>query len=105
MGKKRLFYKAIIWNVFGFVMMSVLSYLWFGGWIQSLSFSLIAVIISIFTYILYELLWNKFIKRDKWKNFLGIVVLGLLKCNFSYAENITLIKCKDVGVKQKFIFD
>ena len=56
MGKKRLFYKAIIWNVFGFVMMSVLSYLWFGGWIQSLSFSLIAVIISIFTYILYELL-------------------------------------------------
>ncbi|MDC1178343.1 DUF2061 domain-containing protein [Candidatus Pelagibacter sp.] len=65
MGKKRLFYKAIIWNVFGFVMMSVLSYLWFGGWIQSLSFSLIAVIISIFTYILYEILWNKFIKRDK----------------------------------------
>ena len=65
MGKKILFYKAIIWNVFGFVMMSVLSYLWFGGWIQSLSFSLIAVIISIFTYILYELLWNKFIKRDK----------------------------------------
>ena len=65
MGKKRLFYKAIIWNVFGFVMMSVLSYLWFGGWIQSLSFSLIAVIISIFTYILYELLWNIFIKRDK----------------------------------------
>ena len=65
MGKKRLFYKAIIWNVFGFVMMSVLSYLWFGGWIQSLSFSLIAVIISIFTYILYELIWNIFIKRDK----------------------------------------
>ena len=65
MGKKRLFYKAIIWNVFGFVMMSVLSYLWFGGWIQSLSFSLIALIISIFTYILYEILWNKFIKRDK----------------------------------------
>ena len=65
MGKKRLFYKAIIWNVFGFVMMSVLSYLWFGGWIQSLSFSLITVIISIFTYILYEILWNKFIKRDK----------------------------------------
>ena len=63
MGKKRLFYKAIIWNVFGFVMMSVLSYLWFGGWIQSLSFSLIAVIISIFTYILYELVWNRFIKK------------------------------------------
>ena len=39
------------------------------------------------------------------KKLLGIVVLGLLKCNFSYAENITLIKCKDVSVKQKFIFD
>ena len=65
MSKKRLFYKSIIWNVFGFVMMSVLSYLWFGSLIQSLSFSLIAVIISIFTYILYELLWNKFIKSIK----------------------------------------
>ena len=28
------------------------------------------------------------------------MVLGLLKCNFSYAENITLIKCKDVGDKK-----
>ena len=65
MSKKILFYKAIIWNIFGFIMMSLLSYLWFGSWIQSLSFSLIAVIISIFTYILYELLWNKFIKSIK----------------------------------------
>ena len=65
MSKKILFYKAIIWNIFGFIMMSALSYLWFGGWIQSLSFSLIAVIISIFTYILYELVWNKFIKKNE----------------------------------------
>ena len=65
MSKKILFYKATIWNVFGFIMMSVLSYLWFGSWIQSLSFSLIAVIISIFTYILYELVWNKFIKKNE----------------------------------------
>ena len=63
MSKKILFYKAIIWNIFGFIMMSVLSYLWFGSWIRSLSFSLIAVIISIFTYILYELVWNKLIKK------------------------------------------
>ena len=34
------------------------------------------------------------------KKLLGIVVLGLLWCNFSYAENITLIKCKDVGDKK-----
>jgi len=65
MSKKILFYKAIIWNIFGFIMMSVLSYLWFDSWIQSLSFSLIAVIISIFTYILYELVWNKFIKKNE----------------------------------------
>jgi hypothetical protein len=33
MSKKILFYKAIIWNVFGFIMTGVLSYLWFGDWI------------------------------------------------------------------------
>ena len=65
MSKKILFYKTIIWNVFGFIMMGVLSYLWFGSLIQSISFSLTAVIISIFTYILYELVWNKFIKKNE----------------------------------------
>ena len=34
------------------------------------------------------------------KKFLGIIVLCLMWCNFSYAENITLIKCKDVGDKK-----
>ena len=63
MSKKKLFYKAIIWNVFGFFMTSMLSYLWFGNLVQSLSFSLFLVIISIFTYVLYELVWNKFIKK------------------------------------------
>ena len=63
MNKIKLFYKAIIWNIFGFFMTSIISYLWFGGWIQSLSFSLFLVIISIFTYVLYELVWNKFIKK------------------------------------------
>ena len=65
MGKQKLFYKAIIWNVLGFFMTGILSYLWFGDWIQSLSFSLILVIISIFTYVLYELVWNKFIKKNE----------------------------------------
>ena len=65
MSKKILFYKAIIWNVLGFFMTAILSYLWFEGWIQSLSFSLILVIISIFTYVLYELVWNKFIKKNE----------------------------------------
>ena len=65
MSKKILFYKAIIWNIFGFMMMSLISYLWFGSWIQSLSFSLVTVIISIFTYILYELVWNRFIKKNE----------------------------------------
>mgnify|MGYP001210950504 CR=1 FL=1 len=65
MSKRILFYKAIIWNVFGFFMTSILSYLWFDDWIQSLSFSLFLVIISIFTYVLYELVWNKFIKKNE----------------------------------------
>jgi len=65
MSKKILFYKAIIWNIFGFIMMSALSYLWFDSWIQSLSFSLIAVVISVFTYFLYELVWNKLIKKNE----------------------------------------
>jgi hypothetical protein len=62
MCKKKLFYKAIIWNIIGFVMTSIISYLWFGNWIQSLSFSLVLIIISIFTYVLYEIVWNKLSK-------------------------------------------
>ena len=65
MCKKKLFYKAIIWNVLGFFMTGILSYLWFDDWIRSLSFSLFLVIISIFTYVLYELIWNKFIKKNE----------------------------------------
>ncbi len=65
MDKKKLFYKAVIWNILGFFMTGIISYLWFGDWIQSLSFSLVLVIISIFTYILYELVWIKFIKKNE----------------------------------------
>ena len=63
MSKKILFYKAILWNLIGLIMTTLLSYLWFGNWLQSLSFSLTTIIISIFTYVLYELVWNKFIKK------------------------------------------
>ena len=65
MSKKKLFYKAIIWNIIGLVMTSIVSYLWFGNWIQSLSFSLVLIIISIFTYILYEIVWNKLSKKNE----------------------------------------
>ena len=63
MSKKILFYKAILWNLIGLTMTTLLSYLWFGNWLQSLSFSLTTIIISIFTYVLYELVWNKFVKK------------------------------------------
>ena len=63
MSKKILFFNAIIWNIFGLTMTIILSYLWFGSWVQSLGFSLTAVILSIFTYVLYELVWNKFVKK------------------------------------------
>ena len=62
MSKKKLFYKSILWNIIGLVMTSIVSYLWFGNWIQSLSFSLV-LIISIFTYVLYEIVWNKLSKK------------------------------------------
>ena len=65
MKKKILLYKAIVWNIIGLVMTSTISSLWFGSWIQSLSFSLVLVIISIFTYVLYELVWNKLSKKNE----------------------------------------
>ena len=63
MDKKKLFYKAILWNINGLVITSIISFLWFGNWIQSLSFSLVLIIISIFTYVLYEIVWNKLSKK------------------------------------------
>ena len=65
MNKRKLFYKAIIWNIIGLIITSIISVLWFGNWIQSLSFSLILIIISIFTYILYEIVWNKLSKKNE----------------------------------------
>ena len=65
MSNKKLFYKAIVWNILGFFTTSIVSYLWFGNWIQSLGFSIILIILSIFTYVLYELVWNKFTKKNE----------------------------------------
>ena len=65
MNKKKLFYKAIVWNIIGLVITSIFSFLWFGNWIQSLSFSLILIIISIFTYVLYEIVWIKLSKKNE----------------------------------------
>ena len=63
--KKELFYKAIIWQIIGLSWISILSYIWFGNWLRSLSFSMFVVIISIFAYILYELAWDKIIKNKR----------------------------------------
>ena len=65
MNKKKLFYKAIIWNIIGLVITSIISFLWFGNWIQSLSFSLVLIVISIFTYVLYEIVWNILSKKNE----------------------------------------
>ena len=65
MNKKKLFYKSIVWNIIGLVITSISSFLWFGNWIQSLSFSLILIIISIFTYVLYEIVWSKLSKKNE----------------------------------------
>ena len=63
MSIKRLFYKSIIWQVIGMIWISLLTYLWFGNWIQSLGFTTVVVIVSIFAYVLYEILWEKFSKN------------------------------------------
>ena len=63
MSKKELFYKAIIWQIIGLSWISILSYIWFGSWVRSLSFSIVLVIVSVFVYVLYELAWNKIIKH------------------------------------------
>ena len=65
MSKKRLFYKSIIWQIIGMIWISLLSYLWFGNWIQSLGFTTVVVNVSIFSYVLYEMLWEKFTKNKK----------------------------------------
>jgi hypothetical protein len=61
MSKKMLFYKAIIWQIVGIVWITVFSYLWFGNWNKSFLFSFIVMIVSIFIYVIYEILWQKLI--------------------------------------------
>tara|TARA_B100001250_G_scaffold374479_1_gene361341 strand:- start:310 stop:513 length:204 start_codon:yes stop_codon:yes gene_type:complete len=63
MSKKLLFYKAIIWQIIGLIWISLLSYLWFGSWTKSILFSIVVMVISIFIYVLYEVVWNKIIKK------------------------------------------
>ena len=58
MNRKELFYKAIIWQIIGLSWISILSYVWFGSWLRSLSFSLVVVIVSIFIYILFALIFS-----------------------------------------------
>ena len=65
MSKKRLFYKAIIWQIIGIIWISILSYLWFGDWIRSVGFSIVVMIISIFIYVLYEVVWSKLTKNNE----------------------------------------
>ena len=63
MSKKRLFYKSIIWQILGMIWISLLSYLWFGDWIQSLGFTIVVMVVSIFAYVIYELAWERFMKK------------------------------------------
>ena len=63
MSKKMLFYKAIIWQIVGIVWITVFSYLWFGNWNKSFLFSFIVMIVSIFIYVIYEILWQKLLSK------------------------------------------
>ena len=59
MNKKMLFYKAIIWQIVVIVWITLFSYLWFGSWNKSFLFSFIVMIVSIFVYVIYEIIWAK----------------------------------------------
>ena len=59
MSKKMLFYKAIIWQIVGIIWITLFSYMWFGNWNKSFLFSFIVMIVSIFVYVIYEILWQK----------------------------------------------
>ena len=63
MSKKMLFYKAIIWQIVGIVWITVFSYMWFGNWNKSFLFSFIVMIVSIFVYVIYEILWQKLLNN------------------------------------------
>ena len=65
MSKKLLFYKAIIWQIIGLIWISLLSYFWFGSWSKSILFSIVVMVISIFIYVLYEVVWIKIIIKNK----------------------------------------
>ena len=59
MSKKMLFYKAIIWQIVGIIWITLFSYMWFGNWNKSFLFSFIVMIVSIFVYVIYEMIWEK----------------------------------------------
>ena len=63
MSKKKLFYKAVIWQLIGIVWISIFSYFWFGNWSRSIIFSIIVTIISVFIYVIYEVIWIKLSKK------------------------------------------
>ena len=65
MNKKLLFYKAVIWQIIGILWITLFSYLWFGSWNKSFLFSFIVMIVSIFIYIIYELIWARLMKNIK----------------------------------------
>ena len=65
MTKKILFYKSIIWQMICMTWISLLSYLWFGDLIRSLSFTIVVMVVSIFVYVFYEMAWEKFMKKKR----------------------------------------
>ena len=64
MSKRLLFLKAIIWQIIGIIWITLFSYLWFGDWNKSFLFSFIIMVISIFIYVLYEIVWARLFKNN-----------------------------------------
>ena len=52
MSKKKLFYKAIIWQIIGITWISLFSYFWFGSLSRSIIFSIITKSKFIFSFLI-----------------------------------------------------
>lgn len=55
----RSFVKAVVWRLFGLIILSIISYLYLGNWHESLSISIMFNIVRFILYYVHERIWNR----------------------------------------------
>jgi uncharacterized membrane protein len=61
----RLFLKAIIYRAIAFVILSIVTYLITGSIVTSALLAIMETVISTVTYILFDIVWKKYLEDDK----------------------------------------